>query len=222
MAESPKRSRCFYIIIPLFVITLMLLWLCHSKVEESNALVDEVEFIDSTNTYNKLYYSQKFEVLKHENKELYDSLKKYKDQVNHLLQFTYEKEYSSGKVDVKPKETDTVSVGKAQTFEYASAPADTFQYKLLINAEKEPNWYSIQARLKETFTIVNKQEGDNNHLTVETDNKGTVSDVTVFEAKKRKTFKDRFSVGPAVMVGYDPFNKNFGMMVGVGISYDLW
>lgn len=219
MADSPHRSRCFYAVITLFVITLLLLWLCHSKVAESNALVDEVEFIDSTNAYNKMFYSQKFEALKHENATLYDSLRSYKNQINHLLQFTYEKEYNSGKIVIS--ETSD-SLKKAQTFEYTSEPTDTFQYKLRINAESEPNWYSLQARLKETFTIVNKQEGDNNHLTVESDNKGTITDVTAFEKRQRKTFKDRFSIGPAVTVGYDPFNKNFGMMIGVGISYDLW
>ena len=40
--------------------------------------------------------------------------------------------------------------------------------------------------------------------------------------KKKRSFKDRFSVGPAVVVGYDPFNKSFGMTIGLGVSFDLW
>lgn len=35
--------------------------------------------------------------------------------------------------------------------------------------------------------------------------------------EKRK----RFSYGPSITVGYDPINKNFGMMVGMSVFFDI-
>lgn len=35
--------------------------------------------------------------------------------------------------------------------------------------------------------------------------------------EKRK----RFSYGPSITVGYDPLNKNFGMMVGMSVFFDI-
>ena len=224
MEDKPfYKHKCFYLVIVMFIVTLLLLVLCHRKVDESSALVEEVEFLDSTRTFHKLFYSSEIESLKNKNAALYDSLREYKEKVNHLLQFTYEKEYDSGKVIVA-KERDTVEVkGEPKTFEYESTPTDTLQYKLAINADSEPNWYSLHIKVKETFTIVNKEDDGANHLTIETENKGNIRDVTAFEKKlDRRKFVDRLSVGPAVTVGYDPFNRNFGMVVGVGVAFDLW
>lgn len=41
-------------------------------------------------------------------------------------------------------------------------------------------------------------------------------------AERKKTWRDRISIGPSVTVGYDPLNKQWGMAVGVGLSLDLW
>lgn len=186
---------------------------------DANILVDEVEYIDSVNTYHKLYYEKEFETLRNENKELYDSLKKYKDKVTYLLQFEYEKEYETGKVETsKPTSTST-----PKTFEYFAEPNDTFEYKLLINADKEPYWYSLSTRFKEKFTIVNKSDEntDLNHITIESEGKGDISDVTIFKKKEKRKFVDRIGLGPAVTAGYDPINRNFGVVVGMSITYDL-
>ena len=102
-----------------------------------------------------------------------------------------------------------------------SEPNDTFQYKLNVNSYTEPNWYSIQAKVKNKFTIVNKEEGGVNHTTITPNNGGTVSDVTLWKKDKQKTVWDRVSVGPAVTVGYDPINKQWGMTLGLGIGFNL-
>ena len=44
----------------------------------------KIEYVDSTGTYHKQYNEGKFNDLKKENKELYDSLKKYKDQIDYF------------------------------------------------------------------------------------------------------------------------------------------
>lgn len=103
-----------------------------------------------------------------------------------------------------------------------SEPNDTFQYKLNVNSYTEPNWYEIQAKVKNKFTIVNKEENGVNHTTIGSNNGGTITDVTAWKQDKtKKTFWDRISVGPAVTAGYDPINRQLGMTIGVGIGLNL-
>ena len=46
--------------------------------------------------------------------------------------------------------------------------------------------------------------------------------VTITKYKERKrTWRDRISIGPSATVGYDPFNKQWGVTIGVGVSIDL-
>jgi len=199
------------------------------RLKEERKKMDEVEYTDTTGTYNKLYYEKKFKELKNENRELYDSLKQYKDKIDYIVQFYHEKEYNTGQVHTKPNVIDSVvydtipvSVPQiAKTYEYLSEPNDTFQYKLNVNSFTEPNWYSIQAKVKNKFTIVNKEEGGMNHITIEPGNGGTITDPTVWKKKEKRSLWDRFSFGPGVTAGYDPINKRFGVVVGASATFDL-
>ena len=198
--------------------------------KKQKTIIDQIEYIDTAGTYHKYYYEKKFKELKYENKYLYDSLKKYKDKIDYIVQFTHEKEYNTGKVEttrpnIKDSTVyDTVKVEISQiakTYEYLSEPNDTFQYKLNVNSFTDPLWYSINANVKNKFTIVNKEEGGMNHITIDPHNGGTISDPTVFKKKNKKGFWDRFSIGPAVTAGYDVVNKQWGVMAGASITYDL-
>jgi hypothetical protein len=222
------KQKCFYIIFALFLITCGLIWYSYHQYNKSIKLVDEIEYYDSLNNYNKVYYSKTFSSLRKENKELYDSLKQYKDKIDYIVQFYHEKEYNTGQVHTKPNIIDSVvydtilvSVPQiAKTYEYLSEPNDTFQYKLNVNSFTEPNWYSIQAKVKNKFTIVNKEEGGANHITINPENGGTITNPTVFKKKKAK-FLDRFAVGPGATVGYDPINKKWGATIGVTVAYKI-
>lgn len=226
-----KIQKCFYVVLALFLITCGLVWFSHSQVKETKRLVEEVEYYDSLNRYNKIYYETTFSALKETNRQLYDSLKQYKDQVEFLVQFTHEKDYNTGKVTTKPTIKDSVVYDTipvtipqvARTYEYLSEPNDTFQYKLNVNSFTEPNWYSIQAKVKNKFTIVNLQDTPDgpNHLIIDGGNNGTISDVTVFKKKEKRKFWDRFSVGPSITSGYDLVNKQWGIMAGVSATFDL-
>lgn len=199
------------------------------RLREEQKKMDEVEYTDTTGTYNKLYYEKKFKELKKENRELYDSLKQYKDKIDYIVQFYHEKEYNTGQVHTKPNVIDSVvydtipvSVPQiAKTYEYLSEPNDTFQYKLNVNSFTEPNWYSIQAKVKNKFTIVNKEEGGMNHITINPGNGGTITDPTVWKKKEKRSLWNRFSFGPGVTAGYDPINKKFGVVVGASATFDL-
>ncbi len=190
---------------------------------------EKIEYTDTTGTYHQVYYETKFKELKKVNKELYDSLKQYKDKIDYIVQFYHEKEYNTGQVHTKPNIIDSVVYDTvpvtipqiAKTYEYLSEPNDTFQYKLNVNSFIEPNWYSIQAKVKNKFTIVNKEEGGANHITIKPENGGTITDPTVWKKKEKRGFFNRFSFGPGVTAGYDPINKQWGVVFGASVTLDL-
>ena len=218
------KEKCFYIVLALFLVTCGLIWFSSRQYESSKKLIEEVEYYDSLNNYNKIYYSKTFKELKKENKELYDSLKQYKDKIDFIVQFTHEKEYETGKIETKPNIVDSIKISEtlmAKTYEYNSEPNDTFQYKLNVNSYTKPNWYSLNVRTKNKFTIVNKEEGGVNHTTIGSNNGGTISDVTLFNKKEKRKFLSRFSVGPSVTAGYDIINKQWGIMAGASVTFDL-
>ena len=213
-----------WIITLLIVVIVVLIAYFNYKLHEKEKKIDEIEIVDTIGTYHKVYYEKKFKELKKENKELYDSLKQYKDKVSYLIQFSHKNEYNTGKVHTKPIIKDSVINNEskvAKTYEYTSEPNDTFQYKLNVNSFTEPNWYSIQATVKNKYTIVNKEYEDVNHITIKPNDGGTISDVTVWKKKEKRSFWDRFSFGPGVTVGYDPINKQFGVVIGASATFDL-
>ena len=218
-----------WIIALLIVLIVGIVAYFNNELEKKQKTIDEIEFIDSTNTYNKYYYESKFKELKKQNRELYDSLKQYKDKIDFLVQFTHEKDYNTGVVNTKPtiidtNKDDSVKVDTplvAKTYEYISEPNDTFQYKLDINSYTEPNWYLIQAKVKNKFTIVNKDEGGVNHVTIQPNNGGDISNVTVWKKNEKRSFWSRFSFGPSVTAGYDVVNKQWGIMAGASATIDI-
>ena len=216
-----------WIIAILIVLIVAIVAYFNYKLNEKQKLIDGIEYTDTTGTYNKVYLEQQFSDLKKQNRELYDSLKKYKDQIDYIVQFTHKQEYHTGVVTTKPTIKDSVVYDTipvtipqvAKTYEYTSEEADTFQYKLNVNSFTEPLWYSLDVRTKNTFTIVNKEEGGTNVITIDPTG-GQITDVTTFKKKKR-TFWDRFAFGPSVTAGYDVVNKDFGIMIGGSATFDL-
>jgi len=209
------------------LIGLIVVMAIHFKYKlENNGKVDEIEFKDSTNTYNKIYYESKISELKNKNKELYDSLKDSKDKIDYLIQFTSTQSYNTGKVVIKKEYVkDTVyidSIKGCKTFEYTNVnPNDTMIYNLKINSSEEPNWYSLNIKTNTKYTIINKEyENGMNHITIGgNDLNADISNVTVF--KKKKSFLDKFSIGPSITTGYDVINKQWGIMAGASITYNF-
>lgn len=223
------KQKCFYVVLILFLITCGLLWFTHKEYTHSKKLVEEVEYYDSLHRYNKIYYSKAFSALKKENKQLYDSLKQYKDKIDFILEFTHESSHHTGVVTTKPTVKDSavhdtvplIVPQIARTYEYKGEQTDTFQYKLNVNSYTEPLWYSLDVKVKNKFTIVNKEVDGTNHLVIDPHGNGTVDDVTVFHKDKKKTVWDRISVGPSVTAGYDVINHQWGIMGGISVTYNL-
>lgn len=228
--------KTFYQRYSLWIVALLIVFIVgliayfNYQMEKKQKKIDEIEYVDSSGTYHKQYYEGKFKELKKDNKELYDSLKQYKDEIDFLVQFTHEKEYNTGQQYTKPRIVDSIVYDTvpitvppiAKTYEYTSEPNDTFQYKLNVNSFTEPNWYSLKANVKNKFTIVNKEEGNGaNHITIQPNNGGIISEPTVFKKEKKRSFWNRFSVGPSVTSGYDLVNKQWGIMAGASVTFDL-
>ena len=150
---------------------------------------------------------------------MYDSLKKCKDKIDYLLEFKYEKSYSINKVETSTNESSS----EAKTFTYESEPNDTFEYKLRINADKEPYWYDLKAKVKDKVTIVNMktENSDVNQLSIRADSKADIGDVTSFNKKQKESFLKHFKVAPSATFGYDVINNKIGLVVGVGLQIEI-
>lgn len=219
----------YWYIISVLAITCILIVLaskCDNNITKRDKILTNVEYTDSNGTYHKIYQDKKFKDLKKENKTLYDSLKAYKEQISYLTQFKYQKTYNTGKVTNKPVREDVERVvNKKDTikvYEYKSQDNDSLSYTLKIGSVSRPEWYELKTTIKEKITLVNKTASDGtNHLTIDTSNKGNITDVTTYKKKEKKSFWKRFKAGPSVSVGYDPIHKNIGMTIGVGVMFDL-
>lgn len=200
-----------------------------------NWKANEIEYTDSNKTYHKQFNEGKFSDLKRENRELYDSLKKYKDKIDYLVQFKYDKSYNTEKVIIKTKEVKVPvyvkngngefieKIEEPKTFEYENGANDSIEYKLKINSTREPNWYSLNVKVHDKITMVNKDEGNGvNHLTINTDNQAQVSDVTTFKRKENKNIFNKIAIGPSVYYGYDIKNKQIGYGVGITVTYNIF
>lgn len=187
--------------------------------------INNVEYIDSAKTYHKIYQSNDFKNLKKENRELYDSLKKYKKEISYLTQFKYRKTYTIVKTVEKPVKVVVEKIVNNDTlkvYEYTNKPNDSLSYTLKIGSYKKPEWYELKAVTNDKFTLVNKTSNDGtNHLTIESSKKGEISNVTVFNKKYHKKLWERFRVGPSFIAGYDPIHKDFSVMIGVGLMIDI-
>ena len=208
------------IVYGLFLIIISVL-LCrvHNITKITEEQIQEIEhYNESDGLYTKLYYYQTIESLKKENKELYDSIKIFKDEIDYLVQFKYQKEFSTGKIDVSK---DTIKNEEIKTFEYNSNENDTLKYNLKIGSVKEPNWYSIDFSVSDDFTIINKKINDVNKIDIKTDNGGKIDNTTIIKVKEKKNILNNFAIGPSITCGYDFAKKEPEFIVGFSITYDI-
>lgn len=199
----------------------IVVYLNYKSYNETARYIETVQRDDITMQF---YYEREFNALKKENKELYDSLKKQKKDIESLSQFQYKVKYKTDTVFITSEEPlpEVLKELPDKTYTYNSE-TDTLSYKLEINSKLEPSWYTLTTEVKDKFTIVNKDYGNGQQVTsIESANKGDISDVTSWQKPKSKKWYQNFSFGPTVSVGYDPVNKNVGVVVGVGLTYNIF
>lgn len=229
-----KKYKLIKLILALLVLILISFFVFKRCSNSKNK--DNVEYVDKKGTYHKEFKDGKFSDLKKENKELYDSLKKYKKEIDYLVQFKYNKRYKTDKVIVKTTEIKKVPIyikndkgefiekkEEAKTYEYQNKPNDSIEYKLKINSVREPNWYSLDVNVHDKITLVNKKEENGiNHLTINTDNKANVTDVTTFKKKEKKNIFNKIAIVPGIYYGYDIKNKKIGYGIGITLGYNIF
>ena len=172
------------------------------------------------NKHTSIMYEQELETLKKTNKELYDSLKVYKDEIDYLLQFKYKKEYVVKDTIIN---VDTTEINDIHEFVYTNPiPNDTLNYKLTIGSKIEPNWYNIKFNITEQFTIVNKQINDINETTIApSTSSGQITEVTALKQKEKTKLLDNFAFGPSITMGYGLMNKQIDIVVGVSAIWKI-
>ena len=167
-----KNNKNIIICILISLICIGLIYFTYSKIYNGKIFKENIVYVDSTKTANVIYDEGSFSDLKKENKELYDSLKKYKDEITYLLQFKYKKEYDTGKIITKYVVINGDSIAanedSVKIYEYGNNENDTIHYNLKIGSKVEPNWYQLRTVVNEKFTIVNKKLDDGvNKTTIE-------------------------------------------------------
>ena len=189
------------------------------KAEEELVMIEEIKNTNKENQASFVHYEQEIDNLSKLNKNLYDSLKIYKNQIDYLVQFKYEKKYDTGVI-----RTDTVKEiihnkdSVIKTYEYANTN-DTLEYNLKIGSAEKPEWYSLDFKVSDKFTIVNKKFDNFNKTDIESN--GIIDDVTILKKKEKKKLFDNISIGPSITMGYDIAKKEPEFIVGFSITYDL-
>ncbi len=212
-----KIDKDWIIIILLLVITTFLAVKVYKLNKQTDYQVEQIHNYDKNNgRYTVIFHDQKIASLEHANKELYDSIKMYKDKVDYLVKFKAKKEYIFDTIYIDT----TNNKDDIKVFEYSNNKNDTLNYELKIGSSVEPNWYHLKLDVSNEFTIVNKRDNGINETTILPSDKSEISDVTVFKPKKNNFF-DNIAIGPSVNVGYDVINRNFGVNVGIAVTYKI-
>lgn len=225
--NSTKKKTLFKVAI--FILFILLLLFLSNRCANYFLKKNKIEYVDTANVKIVKYNEEEIGRLRVENAKLYDAVSRYQKEIDYLSQFAYDKIYDTGKVEInkklsKDKKSNLIEkVDSSRTFVYENKPNDSLTYKLLINSTKEPNWYSLNVKVHDVITVVNKDKGNSqNELTIKTDNKADISDVTVFKKKKKGNIFNKIAIVPGVFYGYDIKNKNLGYGVGVTIGYNIF
>jgi hypothetical protein len=80
--ELKFSKKCLVMLSCMLLIVFGLIGFTHYKIKQTNKKIHEIEFKDSTNTYNKIYYETTIKELKKKNRQLYDSLEASKDRAS--------------------------------------------------------------------------------------------------------------------------------------------
>lgn len=221
MLSRIKKYIANAIIIILVVMAFLVFFKMYTENKVNKIKIQELEYVDKNNTLHNIQKDKKFSDLKNENKALYDSLKVYKKEINYLVQFKYEKHYDTGKIEVR---NDTLPLPNLiNEYKYSNSLNDTLTYELSVGSSVEPNWYRIKMGVKDKFTIVNKDLGNGyTETTIESMNKGNVSDVTLMKKPSKVKFFNRIAIGPSITYGYSLSEKKMTPTIGVSITYNIF
>ena len=209
---SEKVRKCIDIIQWIMIIGLIAL--CVTMYFVGDCSHDDVD-IAKKDTYIKIHKSQTIEALKKKNKELYDSITALNEsgrEAESAVQIVY-------RYKVK---TDTITrsqfiYAEDSIYHYVN-DNDTVRTEIDIKA-KDLAWCKTNTEIKDKFTIINRTDGTTNETSIS--HSGNVEIEKVDAWRKKKTFKDRITIGPTVGVGYGVINRKVDVYVGFSVGIKL-
>ena len=205
-----KKNIIMTIQLGMIIILAVLLFNSNKAVSELHTSVNG--YVNDS-TYMVTYYSKAIKDLKKENKDLYDRIKK-QDNVSSAIQFMYFYKFKTDTMFVDKNDTSLIKNYEVNT--------DTISYKLRIKSP-QIEWYTLDFQLNDKLTIINRKDGNSNETTITNSNgNGNVGNVTVYTPKEKKSFLDKFAIGPQISIGVNPYNmKTPEIYIGFGITYNL-
>ena len=165
----------------------------------------------------KLAFESDINTLKTLNKDLYDQIDSLKLSKNSVAQIIY----VGGEISIPEKDTayiityDTISKGFNKDFNFND------KYRIL---EGNVNYQNDSLGVKITKDIINfdytvAMDKDSRIYVKSSNPYVKYNEISGFTLPKQKN--KRWNIGPAVNIGYDPINKNFGLNAGVSLTYGL-
>lgn len=158
------------------------------------------------------------------NPELYDSIKSLSKRfadVEYALQLEYRKSHKGDTVYVmKSDDANGTPGNEPKTYRYGE-DSDSVRYELSIGSTVEPDWYKLDFEVKDKITVVAVDNGDGVETIITTENGGEITNGDSYHGKRGK-FINNVCFGPSIGVGYDPTKNNFGVTIGVSVTYDLF
>lgn len=191
-------------------------------------LVTAAEY-NKENTYVRIYESQKLDKLKHENKQLYDSIAKLKDVESGMI-IKFREHYNTDTIFVDNfiVEHDTVrfTTEDEQTFEkvdsvyHYTQTNDTINLDINVKA-KELQWLKADFTIRDQFMVINREKDGVNQTLISHSDNAAIDGTTMWHRKENKKWYQRFNVGPQVGVGYGFLHGKPDVYVGIGVTYQL-
>lgn len=158
------------------------------------------------------YDNTSINALRKENKELYEQIKKLKD-VESAIEIRYKYVYCTDTI----KEVEFV-YGEDSIYHF-ECDNDTIKTNVDVKA-KDLEWCFFETEFNGKFTIINQEDGDGTTTTIIHDNNvDIIGEPTVWHRKTK--FREAFTVGPTIGVGYGVINKKPDVYVGITIGYNL-
>lgn len=208
--------------IVLFCIIVVLGYSTYKLYKQSKENVIAIERIKTDNDSSSfIYYEQKIGALEKINKELYDSIKIFKNEIDYLVQFKYKKNYNIESVNTDSVKSNVSKIDSVTNLYEYKDTSDTLSYALKIWSITKPIRYSLNFDISDKFTIVNKKYEDYNVLDIKSDVNGEIDDVTVLKKKEKTNIFDNFAIGPSIGIGYGVDNHNIEPYIGITITYDM-
>jgi len=184
------------------------------------ALTDTIKYYQDKHgnlVATKLAFESDINTLKTLNKDLYDQIDSLKLNKGNVAQIIY----VGGEIENPEKDTayvvmhDTISKGFYKDFNFND------KYRTL---EGNVNYQNDSLGVKITKDVINfdytvAMDKDSRIYVKSTNPYVKYNEISGFTIPKQRN--KRWNIGPAINVGYDPINKNWGVTAGVSITYGI-